>query len=64
MQRLTVLHVVVDGTTVEVVLKTAATTVIGMISNIGGILGLFCGMSILSVLETVYWLVFKQLSDK
>ncbi len=27
-----------------------------MISNIGGTLGLFCGMSILSVVEVLCWL--------
>ena len=26
-----------------------------MISNIGGTLGLFCGFSIISALEVVYW---------
>ncbi len=43
-----------DKTTMEMVM-TATVTVIDMISNIGGTLGLFCGFSILSVVEIIYW---------
>ncbi len=38
------------------VVMTATVTVIDMISNIGGTLGLFCGFSILSAAEIVYWI--------
>ena len=34
---------------------TAAVTVIDMISNIGGTLGLFLGFSLLSGVELLYW---------
>ncbi len=37
------------------IILTATVTVIDMISNIGGTLGLFCGFSILSAAEIVYW---------
>lgn len=30
-------------------------TTIDMMSNIGGTLGLFCGFSILSAIEIIYW---------
>ncbi len=38
------------------VVMTATVTVIDMISNIGGTLGLFCGFSILSAAEIIYWI--------
>ncbi len=41
--------------TLSIVL-TATVTVIDMISNIGGTLGLFCGFSILSAAEIIYWI--------
>ena len=34
---------------------TATVTLVDMISNIGGTLGLCCGLSVLSVVEAVYW---------
>ena len=40
--------------TLKIVL-TATVTVIDMISNIGGTLGLFCGTSLLSAAEIIYW---------
>ena len=36
---------------------TASTTFVDMVSNIGGILGLFTGMSILSAVEIIYFAV-------
>ncbi len=42
-------------TTLHVV-NTATMTLIDMISNVGGTLGLFSGFSILSVVEVVYWI--------
>ncbi len=41
-------------TTLEMIM-TATVTLIDMISNIGGTLGLFCGVSILSGVEILYW---------
>ena len=41
--------------TVNMIEMTAAATLIDMISNIGGTLGLFCGLSILSLVEILYW---------
>ncbi len=37
------------------IVQTATATTIDMISNIGGTLGLFCGFSLLSGVEIVYW---------
>ena len=42
-------------TTLEITV-TATVTIIDMISNIGGTLGLFCGFSILSAVEALFWL--------
>ncbi|XP_059085146.1 uncharacterized protein LOC131882107 [Tigriopus californicus] len=39
------------------ILKTATVTFIDMLSNIGGTLGLFCGFSILSGVEILYWII-------
>ena len=47
----------------QCVLQTATVTAVDMISNIGGTLGLFSGMSILSAVELLYW-VGKYLSKK
>ena len=44
------------------ILKTATVTVIDMISNIGGTMGLFLGFSILSGIEVVYWVVCSVLN--
>lgn len=41
-------------TTMKIVM-TATVTIIDMISNIGGTLGLFSGLSILSGVELLYW---------
>jgi len=35
--------------------RTATVTFVDMISNIGGTLGLFCGFSLLSGVEFLYW---------
>ena len=43
---------------------TAAATAVDVISNIGGTLGLFCGISILSVVEMGYWVVRAALGVK
>ena len=37
------------------IIQTATVTAIDMISNIGGTLGLFTGVSLLSAAELVYW---------
>ena len=37
------------------IVVTATVTAIDMISNIGGILGLFSGVSVLSLAEAIYW---------
>ncbi len=42
-------------TTLRIV-RTATVTFIDMLSNIGGTLGLFCGFSILSGIELIYWM--------
>lgn len=44
-----------QATTLQVTM-TATITIIDMISNIGGTLGLFCGFSILSGVEFFYWM--------
>ena len=41
--------------TLEIV-QTATVTVIDMLSNIGGTLGLFSGFSVISGVEIIYWL--------
>ena len=43
--------------------KSASTTVIDMISNIGGTLGLFMGCSLISGMEILYW-VLSYLGQK
>ena len=37
------------------IVRTATMTAVDMVSNIGGTLGLFCGFSLLSGVEIVYW---------
>lgn len=37
--------------------RTAAVTFAGTVSNVGGTLALFCGFSVLSLLEMLYWMV-------
>ena len=39
----------------ERILKTATMTAVDMVSNVGGVLGLFSGFSVLSGLEVAYW---------
>ena len=51
-----VIKVWVDKKTTLEMVVTATVTVIDMISNIGGTLGLFCGFSILSAVEFVFWM--------
>lgn len=49
------------------ILKTASMTTVDMVSNIGGTLGLFCGFSILSVVEIFFWIgkcLFKEKNEK
>ncbi len=41
----------------ERILKTATMTAVDMVSNVGGVLGLFSGFSVLSGLEVAYWAV-------
>ena len=42
-------------TTLSIVV-TATVTAIDVLSNIGGTLGLFCGFSLLSAVEIIYWM--------
>ncbi len=49
-------RVLIDKKSVVKIVKTATVTAVDMISNIGGILGLFCGVSFLSLAEFVYWM--------
>ncbi len=49
------IKVYVDRHTTLEVVATATVTVIDMIANIGGTLGLFSGFSILSAVELLYW---------
>ena len=49
------IHLYVDKKTALKIVQTATVTFIDMISNVGGTLGLFCGMSILSLVEMAYW---------
>ena len=50
-----IVQVSVRGKTVTEIVMTASTSVIDMISNIGGTLGLFLGLSLLSAVEILYW---------
>lgn len=43
--------------------RTASYGMVGLLSNIGGILGLFLGMSVLSVVEAFYFFVIRFISD-
>lgn len=47
----------------SVVLSRTVSTV-DMVSNIGGTFGLFCGTSILSVVEVLYWVAKMSWSTK
>ncbi len=40
---------------VQVIVSTATMTVLDLIANMGGTLGLFCGFSVLSAVEAAYW---------
>lgn len=35
----------------------------GLLSNIGGLLGLFLGVSVLSIIETIYFFTLRLLND-
>ena len=48
-------RVYIDKKSTLKIVRTATVTLVDMISNIGGTLGLFCGVSILSMAEIVYW---------
>ena len=64
LQRSTVIHFSVTDRNTVLIVKTATVTAVDMVSNIGGTLGLFCGFSILSGLEVMYWAgryTFKKL---
>ncbi len=50
------IRVFIDKKSTLKIVRTATVTIIDMISNIGGTLGLFCGVSILSAVELVYWI--------
>ena len=45
-----------DKETTTMIRKTAAATPIDMLANVGGTLGLFCGVSIMSAVEVIYWI--------
>ena len=49
------IRVYIDQRTTLKIVRTATVSVIDMISNVGGTLGLFCGVSILSLAELIYW---------
>ncbi len=49
------MKVYIDKKSTLKIVLTATVTIIDMISNIGGTLGLFCGVSILSMAEIIYW---------
>ena len=49
-------RVYVDKRSTIRIVMTATVTVVDVISNIGGVMGLFCGISFLSVAEFVYWM--------
>ncbi len=38
------------------IVKTATMTLADLVCNVGGAMGLFCGFSILSAVEGVYWI--------
>ncbi len=38
------------------ILKAATISLVDMISNVGGILGLFTGLSVISLIELAYWM--------
>ncbi len=62
-QNVGVLKVYIDKKSTLKVVLTATVTFVDMISNIGGIMGLFCGISFLSLAEIAYWmakLITKQ----
>ena len=42
---------------------TSSTTFVGMLSNIGGTMGLFAGFSLLSAVEVIYW-IYRCFSRK
>ena len=48
--------VYIDKKSTMKIVKTATVTAVDMISNIGGIMGLFCGVSFLSLAEAIYWM--------
>ncbi len=50
------MKVYIDKKSTMKIVQTATVTLTDMISNIGGIIGLFCGVSFLSLAEMVYWL--------
>ncbi len=54
-RRVVLAKVYLDRPKTTVIVQTATVTLVDMISNIGGTLGLFCGFSILSAVEVVYW---------
>ena len=34
-------------------------TIVGFISQVGGVLGLFLGFSLVSIVELIYWFLFR-----
>ena len=37
-------------------------TIVGFISQVGGVLGLFLGFSLVSIVELIYWFLFRILN--
>ncbi len=44
-----------NGKLAQKIIRTATMTTTDLISNVGGTLGLFCGLSVLSLAEVAYW---------
>ncbi len=56
LENIGLVKVFIDTKSTLKIVMTATVTVVDMISNIGGIMGLFCGISFLSLAEFLYWI--------
>ena len=50
-----VVNVYMDVSVALEITQTASATLIDVVSNVGGTLGLFSGFSLISAIEIVYW---------